>query len=365
MPIKGLTDNVEPQFPRLGKLRKGGPKGVSGFGKDLDHFRFTSERPEIVEAFEQAYGKAPRVIPQVYLPYPDALQNFPAWREEWAAGGLKHRCDGEICTISRQGAGYIQEAKPCPYAKLPDAQKKCKPVGRLSLILPKLIKAGYVGYVTLETHSKHDLMRITGALKAVGSAPQGVGGVPFELRRYEDIISTPGKGDKRATRKKWLVALVPEPSFVECQLALAREAAYAGMLPPGDPPALAAPQVEDAEFENIPPATPEAVAPATSKSLTYQPTMDDITSAMTAVGPSGAPLGKYGRDVWGAVWNSKIKEGKEPKYTPELKKYALLLWENTDMVVEWRKDQGDGLDEIAKQDAGIEPLPDEEDAIPF
>lgn len=350
MPIIGLTDNVEPQFPRLGKLRKGGPKGASGFGKDLDHFRFTSERQEIVDAFEDAYGKTPQVIPQVYLPHPDALHNFPSWREEWAASGLQHRCDGVTCTISRQGGGYTQEGKACPYAKLPDAKKRCKPVGRLSLILPKLINAGYVGYVTLETHSKHDLMRITGALMAVGSAPQGVGGVPFELRRYEDSISTPGKDGKRATRKKWFVALVPEPSFVECQLALAREAAYSGLLPAGDLPALPAPQVEDAEFISAP-----VVPPA------YEITMDDITAAMTAVGPSGDPLGKFDRLVWG-----QVAANRGTKYSSELKKYATLLMENAAMVAAWRKEQGNALDAIAAQDDEIDPEPeDKEGAIPF
>lgn len=364
MPIIGLTDNVEPQFPRLGKLRKGGAKGPSGFGKDLEHFRFTSERPEIAEAFEEAYGKEPQVIPQVYLPYPDALQNFPAWREEWAAGGLKHRCDGVTCTVSRTGAGYTTEAVPCPYAKLADDKKKCKPVGRLSLILPKLIRAGYVGYVTLETHSKHDLMRITGALKAVGSAPQGVGGVPFELRRYEDSVSTPGKDGKRATRKKWLVALVPEPSFVECQLALAREAAYSGLLPAGELPALPAPPIEDAEFETSTTTAPP-VEQASIPKAAYEITTDDITAAMMAVGPSGIPLGKYGRDIWGQVWNSKPKEGEQSKYSPEIKKYAVLLWETDPRTItEWRDEHGAMLDAIAIQDAGDDSQV-EEDAIPF
>lgn len=254
MPIKGLTDekSLVPQFPRLGKLRKGGPKGASGFGKDLTYFRFTSDRPEIEAAFFEAYGKKPQILQPVYLPYPDALQNFPSWREEWKAGGLQHRCDEVTCNVSRKGSGYTTEAVPCPYASQPENKKGCKPVGRLSIVLPKLIKAGYVGYVTLETHSKHDLMGITSVLLAVGQSPQGIGGIPFELRRYEAEVSTPGSGNKRVRRKKWLVALVPEPSFVECQLALARQTAYSGLLPMGEATALPAPQVEDAEFDLVP-----------------------------------------------------------------------------------------------------------------
>ena len=42
MPIKNLTDQVQPRFGMLGKLRKGGEKTPSGFGPALDHWRFTS-----------------------------------------------------------------------------------------------------------------------------------------------------------------------------------------------------------------------------------------------------------------------------------------------------------------------------------
>ena len=69
MPIKGMTDNVQPRFPRLGKLRKGMLKEkVRNDGKtvyypvDLDHFRFTSEQPEVEQAFQAAFGEAPSAV---------------------------------------------------------------------------------------------------------------------------------------------------------------------------------------------------------------------------------------------------------------------------------------------------------------
>ena len=53
MPIKGLTDrkSLKPRLPSLGKLRKGAEKTANKPGADLAYFRFTSDNPEVVEAF--------------------------------------------------------------------------------------------------------------------------------------------------------------------------------------------------------------------------------------------------------------------------------------------------------------------------
>lgn len=233
MPIKGLTDreSLAPCFPRLGKLRKGGPKPAKGFGKDLDHFRFTSDQPEILKAFAEAYGPKPQLITGIYLPYKTPDENFETWREEYVASGLMHRCDGEIVQVMRTKAGdFSTEQVPCPYIDLPEAKKKCIIVGRLSIILPGLIKAGFVGHVVLETHSNNDLRIIMAALMAVTEVrPRGLQGIPFILRRYQTKISTPAGNGKRARRDKWLVALEPEPAWVESRLNLARAEAFAAL----------------------------------------------------------------------------------------------------------------------------------------
>lgn len=219
--IKGLTDNVLPRFPRLGKLRKGSEQqdknGKKVYGKDLDYFRFTSENPAIVDAFHAAYGNTPATL-HVYLPYPTVDLCFSTWKEHWSAGGLMHRCDGETCTIWRTPDGkYSQVANPCPGG--------CDEVGRLEVILPELIQAGFVGYVTLETHSLHDMMNMTATLLAVAqqrlSDPRGLQGIEFVLRRKLEKISAPSGDGKRASRDKWLVSLEPVASWAQTHLALA------------------------------------------------------------------------------------------------------------------------------------------------
>jgi len=218
MAIRGLTDTVLPTFPRIGKLRKGGPRPESGRrpGKDLEYFRFTSDRPDVVNAFQAVYGDEPQEI-DVYLPYARIEDNFSCWKEHWQAGGLLHRCDGETCTIwLREDGSYSQEPKPCPGG--------CKEVGRLSLILPPLIRAGYVGYVTMETHSLHDILAIQAALMATVEArgQEDLRGIGFCLRRVAENISTPSTGGKRVRRIKWLVKLEPAAAWVAAQLDKSR-----------------------------------------------------------------------------------------------------------------------------------------------
>ncbi|MDP2662225.1 MAG: hypothetical protein Q8R28_15980 [Dehalococcoidia bacterium] len=234
MPIKGLTDNVQAAFPRIGKLRKGSPAerdeqgNVKRMGKDLDHFRFTSERPEVAGAFAEAYGDSPALV-NVYLPYADAERNFSSWKERWSAGGLVHRCDGETMTLWLGSDGkHRKDPKACDGG--------CDEVGRLSLIIPELVRAGYVGYVTLETHGINDLLSIQASLLAAAEArvgePHGLRGIQWTLRRVKEKISTPMPGGKRARRDKWLVKLEPTSNWVQLQLDAARNRAMKALPAP-------------------------------------------------------------------------------------------------------------------------------------
>jgi len=221
-PIRGLTDTARPAFPRLGKLRKGGPKGERRPGEDLSYWRFTTDNPAIQHAFAESYGSEPQEL-DVLLPYAAIDDNFSAWKEHWMAGGLQHRCDGEVCTIWLTPDGtYSDEPKVCPGG--------CKEVGRLEVILPLLIRAGFVGYVTLETHSLNDIIAIQSALLATKEhrGYEDMRGIGFVLRRVEETISTPGTDGKRVRRKKWLVKLEPAAQWVRARLEMAQHRA---MLP--------------------------------------------------------------------------------------------------------------------------------------
>jgi len=218
MPIRGLTDRGSRRFPVIGKLRKGGERPADGKrpGKELPYWRFTSDGPEIEAAFAAIYGQQPEEL-QVYLAYRALDDSWSTWKEAWTAGALQHRCDGETCTIWLDRSTYRHDPIPCPGG--------CKEVGRLNLVLPELLRAGYAGVVTMETHSKHDLLSIQGCLEAVVDArgEDDVRRIAFLLRRVEEEVSSPDDKGGRVRRKHWLVKLEPAADWVRGQLVAAQE----------------------------------------------------------------------------------------------------------------------------------------------
>lgn len=218
MPIKGLTDRDEVRFPRIGFLRKGGPKRERQkqngdkyeiMGLDLDHFRFDSDDDDATDTFQLAYGDEPKQV-NVFLPWPEVDQNFQAWKEAYTSGALQHRCDGETCVLwlDAKTQTYSTEPKPCPGG--------CKEIGYLSVIIPELKR---LAFVTVLTHSKHDIMELQANLEAYRAMTGQLRGVPFVLRRVEREVSTPDeKSGKRVRRKKWLMHIETAPRWTKIML---------------------------------------------------------------------------------------------------------------------------------------------------
>jgi len=241
MAIKGMT-NRQAQFPEIGQLRKGGEKQIRKrkdgteytiWGNDLDHFRFTSEIPEAVSAFEAVYDGQPRMI-NVLLPFQYVDENWEAWQEEYVAGGLVHRCDGETMVLWQKADGsYSHEPKPCPYAGGKQRTKQnpgCKPTARLKVIVPELRR---LAYVTVLTNSVHDICNLDSQLRALESLRHDLRGIPLQLLRSSKTISTPDeKTGNRVRRQKWLLSIEAAPQWVGLQLA-AQEVAALPQLPEG------------------------------------------------------------------------------------------------------------------------------------
>lgn len=270
MAIVGLTDSVVGSFQRLGKLYKGGPKTSSGFGADLEYFRFNSDNKDIMAAFADAYGTQPKVI-NCFIPHATPEQAFPNWCEVWGKTGLVHRCDGQTMSIWLNGDKYERGSKPCM-----GGHEKNDPlndaVGRLDVIIPELVDAGFVGYVTLETHGKHDILNIVKVLGAVYQSrlgnEAGLRGVPFTLRRVRENISVPGFGKTAGARTradKWLVKIEPSSDWLRVQIEMSRTEAL--QLDAPKPLALPAGDVLDATTGEIvtPKAQPEPTRPAAPK----------------------------------------------------------------------------------------------------
>jgi len=222
MPIKNLTDRntIKPKLPRLGVLRKGAEKPDKGPGEELPFFRFTSDNPEIVKAFYDVYSQEPKAINAVLM-HDTVEENFPTWIEAWDASGMLFRSDGEYWHIWRDGNSYKKDL--IPHTDAPGQFE----VGRLEIIIPELLQQGFVGTVTVLTHSNHDLRHISSVLLAVEKQKGSLSGTQFVVCRVPEKISVPGWGDrsdKRTKATKHLVKLEMPTSIFSVAYQLTDEA---------------------------------------------------------------------------------------------------------------------------------------------
>lgn len=246
MGIKGLTDRG-PSLPQIGELRKGGEKPAAGNkpGADLKYFRFTSKHPQVERAFYDSYPDNPTAV-NVYFPFQTADENFSAWVEEWGAGSLKWRGDGETLVLWQKPDGsYSQEPKPQPATG-------GKEIGRLKIVIPELKR---LAYVTALTSSINDIMEMPGILEAYEAMRGDLRGIPFVLSRVPKMVSTPGADGKRVRREKWLWHLEAQPAWVQAQLSVMQRAALptgAALLNNGDIADIETGEILDDDYDDDP-----------------------------------------------------------------------------------------------------------------
>jgi hypothetical protein len=232
MPIKSLTTR-QARFPLLGKIRKGGEKkdnpkrpGTSISGDDLEYFRIDSDLQGINEKFTAIYGKEPKQL-DCLLPFPYTDQVFPCWMEDWGATGLVSRCDEEKQHIYQQAGKMIATNPiPCKRQQNPDGSYsgcKCKQVGRLQVVLPKL---GELGYFEVETHSKWDIIGLTEQLLAIETSAGSLIGIPFLLERGSRELSYPQADGKRGRKTFSLLSIRVHPNSASQVLQIIETKAF-------------------------------------------------------------------------------------------------------------------------------------------
>jgi hypothetical protein len=232
MPIKSLTTR-QARFPLLGKIRKGGEKkenpkrpGTLISGDDLEYFRIDSDLQGINEKFTAIYGKEPKQL-DCLLPFPYTDQVFPCWMEDWGATGLVSRCDEEKQHIYQQAGKMIATNPiPCKRQQNPDGSYsgcKCKQVGRLQVVLPKL---GELGYFEVETHSKWDIIGLTEQLLAIETSAGTLIGIPFLLERGSRELSYPLPDGKRGRKTFSLLSIRVHPNSASQVLQIIETKAF-------------------------------------------------------------------------------------------------------------------------------------------
>ncbi len=233
-PMLDIQAKIEPSFPRLGVIRKGGPKGERQPGKDLDYFRLDSA-PDVAAVYTALGDPQPREM-RIFLPFDDLDRVFRAYHELYIAGTLLCQGDGERIVYLRNPDGQLLvrggvalvdfanngktgftrgEVVPCPgmaHGLYPRCAK-CKPHGYLMAIIPEVRRFGFYEF---KTTSFYDILNLTGNLRAIMAINHGkLTGVPLVVRRAPQMISTPMPDGKRARREKWLLTVEADPAWVE------------------------------------------------------------------------------------------------------------------------------------------------------
>jgi hypothetical protein len=245
MPILAVDQGIElrgAQFPQIATVRKGSPKTNGGqMGKNLPYFRIVFNKGEdaACAVFNKTFGVKPTQF-EAMAPFNEIARFWDYWREGYiraggSAGGMMiHRCDGAWINFERDqktrqitvmnwldlngqrakcqcegGAGrplFVgknKEGKQVPYF--------CKPVGRLSLIVPTLKREAYV---LLNTTSIYDIMNITNNLKAILDNNGHILGIPLVVSRREVEVNTP-----YGRRMESLIFIEASPRYVEARIA--------------------------------------------------------------------------------------------------------------------------------------------------
>jgi hypothetical protein len=236
MAIKGLTDRGM-AFPEIGIIRKGAPKETDRPGKDLHYFRvvFDAKEEETNKKFISVYGSEPSEI-NIIFPFDDLTRFWDAWMEAYTAGRMIARSDGETFSylvdpesgeiIVKDGLN-VKTNQPEPYREIIGRAEntviKCKPTGRLRVIIPELQR---LAYLTVKTTSLWDVINISDQLSAIQAISGGtLRGIPLVLRRRPKMISTPGQNGKRVRREKWLINIETDQEWVKAKLNEARRLA--------------------------------------------------------------------------------------------------------------------------------------------
>lgn len=249
MPIKGLSDRGL-AFPQIGSIRKGAAKDANANrpGADLPYFRMDFDEREVaaIAKFAALYPDGKPTDIKIVLPFDDIERVWNPWREAYAAGALIHRCDGEYVNyainpqtgerVVMNWANAQGERVKCNIQNHANKQQRCKPTGRLMVIVPELER---LAYLTVHTTSIHDIGNISDQLAAIREMNGGhISGVPLILRRRPVEISTPsGTDGKRARRVKWLISIEADPEWTGKKFQAMKQAA----MPDANRPQLAAP----------------------------------------------------------------------------------------------------------------------------
>lgn len=209
--IPGIS-NVR-RLPRLGKIRLGEKRKSEKSGKEypaaLDYMNV-----EDAPGVKEVYGDKPTEL-DVMFPVEDQDVFFPQALKAYRASGLFCKSDdGQTAVRVRVGpgeGGAVQDKQgedfikakgldvavgdmfelPCPHQSCPFYESdKCKPIGRLLFMLPKVPR---FGVYEITTSSRNSMIGVNSYLDAIRAVAGRVSMVPLKLRLVPMETQADGK----------------------------------------------------------------------------------------------------------------------------------------------------------------------------
>lgn len=305
------------RLPRLGTIALG-VKDDRGIPHAVDYFVCP---PEV----QAVYGPEPRAL-DVMFPSEDLSIVFPCSYQRWTDQfGLVCRGDGRVANLSAlyatrfgedYGVAYDAEqdrfldprtgeglpvgmgaggksfiriscaGKQCPFVE----KGKCRPVGRLSFLLPKV--PGVLGVYQIATGSVNSYLNIVGGLATLRNLLGRISFVPVKLRvRVEEAHPVVGSGQEKRQVKSTISVLYLDMGewTLERVIEMARERQLirAVALPPGPAVVELEPVDEEEKPELLfPPEQPE---PEPEKQVPEAPEASPDVPARPAVQAAPPP----------------------------------------------------------------------------
>ena len=186
--IKGLSDRR--RMPLIGKIRLGLKKKSSKTGAE---YPSETEFFVVPEEVSKLYGNQPKEL-DVMIPVNDLESVFPcSYILYGSSKGVKCRGNGEIAYRVNDETKEMDQV-PCPCQLLEEG--KCKQVGRLLFLIPK-VSVGGVFQIT--TSSFNSIIDIQSGLDYVSALLGRFAMVPLKLRRVKMETHHDGKKQSHYT----------------------------------------------------------------------------------------------------------------------------------------------------------------------
>jgi hypothetical protein len=284
--------DLQRRLVQIGRIRIGAQDGRRP--TKLDHFRFTSQRADLIEKIAALYGGTPQAWTNdrstdrwevfttadsidVLVPPPGPGRSvLSQYYEQWNAGGCTYRCDGEYA--EKADGRILDRAIPCVCADKGQvgADRDCSAHTRVSVIIPEL---GELGQWRLDTGGWNAAEEMAGIAQFLDTATALGYSVPCTLyidKRTRKVL------DGKAETLNFVVPVLAPNLSGEVAAGVAAGVPYRpDAILNGPGPSLPAPRAIEA------PVVPETAVRAPRAASSGRPKPRPIDEA---VPPTGVPI---------------------------------------------------------------------------